>query len=555
MKNTSEQLLSFAENELMKKESIRRAVLSEMPRRERKPIAWTRILLPIAACLVLICGTVLAIPSARAEVFRWLRIERPEQYLTEDPEDRTPVEALDSLIIPPASIVPEDTVSPAVSEAPAELPIGSVTGNKILQVCDEPIWQQIASDFSMELGETMFDGKDLYLSLTMRGLTALPIVEAYTGGNATQVRIPDDQISEYTEDGTVPDMYKDKSVSMYEHLEGRFFLALNDGLEFPLGSLHALESNPELISVLDQLYDKYGEDPLTDSDREEISRDMIAWLNGRELRGVVKRQNLNKDGDVFFRNGDINDYVEVENVLETLLTYADENGILTASVLYRVATDLTGKYEVKLEAELGTTSFDLAAYKNITGDTLRAADPEVVFGSQEVIISYGRWIETSYSKAAYTVTNIPTNLKGVRIQVNGDAGINGLGIHGIDVTVTLPDDWTEEQCEGFCHSIWFVTEIDGEIFFASSDRYEENERRSIHYVLTVENIPYDRLDKIETVHLIPRLRYSLALLVGKTRTELLPNEPLSEPKTKENVSWAGDIIDLTDGIIVFTRVR
>ena len=47
MKNTSEQLLSFAENELMKKESIRRAVLSEAPQQEKKPIAWTRILLPI----------------------------------------------------------------------------------------------------------------------------------------------------------------------------------------------------------------------------------------------------------------------------------------------------------------------------------------------------------------------------------------------------------------------------------------------------------------------------------------------------------------------------
>ena len=31
MKNTSEQLLSFAENELMQKESIRRAVLSDEP--------------------------------------------------------------------------------------------------------------------------------------------------------------------------------------------------------------------------------------------------------------------------------------------------------------------------------------------------------------------------------------------------------------------------------------------------------------------------------------------------------------------------------------------
>jgi len=71
MKSTSEQLLTFAENELVHKESIRQAVLNEAPRRQKKPVAWTKILLPIAACLVLLCGVVFAIPSARAEVLRW----------------------------------------------------------------------------------------------------------------------------------------------------------------------------------------------------------------------------------------------------------------------------------------------------------------------------------------------------------------------------------------------------------------------------------------------------------------------------------------------------
>ena len=37
MKNTSEQILSYAENELIEKESIRRAVLSEKPERQKKP--------------------------------------------------------------------------------------------------------------------------------------------------------------------------------------------------------------------------------------------------------------------------------------------------------------------------------------------------------------------------------------------------------------------------------------------------------------------------------------------------------------------------------------
>ena len=103
MKNTPEQLLSFAENELMKKESIRRAVLREAAQKQKQPIMWTKILLPIAACLVLALGTVFLIPSARAEVLSWFGVSRPADYLTTDPSERPDVPELDSLIASPAA--------------------------------------------------------------------------------------------------------------------------------------------------------------------------------------------------------------------------------------------------------------------------------------------------------------------------------------------------------------------------------------------------------------------------------------------------------------------
>ena len=115
MKNTSEQLLSFAENELVKKESIRRAVLNSTPDKQKKPIAWTKILLPIAACLVLLCGTVFAIPSARAEVLKWFRGDSAHSYLEQSPEERTPIPVLDELIVPPAP-----------TEAPEDVPEGAL---------------------------------------------------------------------------------------------------------------------------------------------------------------------------------------------------------------------------------------------------------------------------------------------------------------------------------------------------------------------------------------------------------------------------------------------
>ncbi|MBR3037435.1 MAG: hypothetical protein IKI52_01910, partial [Clostridia bacterium] len=48
---------------------------------ERKGYPWKRVLLPVAACLVLLCGTVLVIPSARAEVLSWFRGNDPGEYL------------------------------------------------------------------------------------------------------------------------------------------------------------------------------------------------------------------------------------------------------------------------------------------------------------------------------------------------------------------------------------------------------------------------------------------------------------------------------------------
>ena len=310
MKKTSEQVLSFAENELIKKESIRRAVLSESSERQKTPVAWTKILLPIAACFVLLCGTVLLIPSARAEVFRWLRIERPEQYLTEDPEARNN-KALDSLILPDAQ-----------------------TANKILSVDSEPIWQRIAGDFRIDLGETMYDGEELYLTVTLHGLTVLPEVDAYTGGSATQTRVPTDRIGEFCEDGRVPEEYTNGMMSFFEESMGQYFLHFADGTEINGGFVTALESNPDFMAALDRNYDEYGEDPLSDADREAISRDSIQWLSGNALTGVVRYYAL--DTIPVRENGE----TVIRNTSDYLMEHADENGILTAEVIYRAISTI-----------------------------------------------------------------------------------------------------------------------------------------------------------------------------------------------------------------------
>ncbi len=525
MKHTSEQILSFAENELINKESIRRAVLSKAPERRKKPVAWAKILLPVAACLVLAFGVVFAIPSARAEVFRWFRIERPEQYLTEDPEARVPNEQIDSLIVPPVSDEP--------------------TANKILSVDSEPIWQRIAEGFQVDLGETMYDGKQLYFAVTLHGLTALPEVDAYTGGSATQTRVPTEQIGEFFEDGKVPEEYKNGLMSFFEESMGQYFLHFADGTEINGGFVSALESNPDFMAALDRNYDEYGEDPLSDADREAISMDSIQWLSGNTLTGAVVCYTgdtipVRENGETVMR--DTHDYLREQ---------ADENGILTAEVIYRAISSIPDE-TVHLEAEIGTVRFNLDAVNNLEKNALSAASDSVAFGPLPVKLTYTEWIKTDYDDSTFSMINLPADLNGLTIAVENAGYIDALGIHDVKLLVTLPDGWTEQMQTAFMRNFYYEGEINGERYFFAYSR-ESIDQRVYRFTIEITNIPYDSIDKIKTVRIIPSLQTRTEMRIGSD-TRIVPkdNERLVEPYANEDVHWTCEHTLFNDYTIVLS---
>lgn len=529
MKNTPEQLLSFAENELMKKESIRRAVLREATQKQKQPIVWTKILLPIAACLVLALGTVFLIPSARAEVLRWLRIERPEQYLTEDPEERTPVEALDELIIP------------AETETPNR--------NRITFVSDEPIWQQIASDFRIDIGDTMFDGSDLYITVTLHGLTALPELDAYTGGSITQTAYPADAIAEYFEDGKVPEEYTSGKMTFMEPSWGHYYLKFADGSLASCGQVGTLEANPEIVALFDKNYDEYGEDPLSDADREAISRESIEWLKNKSLVGVVRC--WAQDEGLIDREGSHLDMT----CFEYFKSQANENGIVTAELIYVAKALDPDQSRTLLEADLGTVRFNIDAVNRLKQDALTAKTPSVVFGPQQVKLSYTEWIKTDYDDSTFAVTNLPADLNGLMMEVENGGFLDALGVHGICIRAALPESWSDEMCKAFKENTRFICEIDGKRYSVST-KFDSTDAHTLRYTIDTTEFPYDRFDSIKEIRVIPELDWHVAMLVGEQPpVELQDNARCLQPDTNENISFRADMMILTDGIFVFTRSK
>ncbi len=63
--------------------------------------AWRKAVSFAAAAFVVLVGTVFLIPSARAEVLSWFGVSTPQDYLTTDPEQRTEIPEIESLITSP----------------------------------------------------------------------------------------------------------------------------------------------------------------------------------------------------------------------------------------------------------------------------------------------------------------------------------------------------------------------------------------------------------------------------------------------------------------------
>lgn len=477
MKGINEELISYAENELMDKERMRRRVLAERPLDMGRAPKLRKALMPLAACLVLVFVAVFAIPSARAEVLSWFGIVKtPAEYLNQEPGERIPIEALDSLIVKP------------VNDANGET--GSVTNNRVITAADEPIWQSIADNFSAELGETLVDGDKLYLTLKLQGLTALPIVDGFIGGNATRAMIPAEHLPEIFPSG-VPEEYLNGEANCWEAADSRIMLVLEDGTAMRF--LYNIDDE-YFGELFDRKQAEFGAvaEFADDETMEQLSRMCMEWLDGRTVPMTVACdiETIECDGRL------------VDDPVEFLSRYADENGILHAKAVYR-AVNYYPAPAVKLEADLGEACFDVKSFLGFENSSISAEVSEITLSKLETILTCESWDNLN---TTLSMTNVKVDLSGVKLTPES-AYSDALGVHEAAFAITFPEGWTDEMCESFVFALDFSAEADGSPITIESFGREKLGEREYRIVFDLIHLPYDSIENTRTIKIVPELYY------------------------------------------------
>ena len=479
MKNTSEQLLSFAENELMQKESIRRAVLSEAPQKQKKPVAWTRILLPIAACLVLAVGTVFLIPSARAEVLSWFGVSRPADYLTTDPSERPDVPELDSLIASPAAN--EDVVTIPIDRTDSEA-VNSEGAMKVSAFLHE--------NCDVELGDAMFDGKALYQTIRLNGLSGLYLLEQWTGSRTMGVPVDPYAVWGLYENGPGEE-YLSGEKTLYEMPESRIEYEMPDGTRFS-GFIDLTSSITDHLSHLREL------GLLVENRTEEQLQAIDA-----ENRAYLEQNGLMAAATIFPENYE---------------QYLDADGNLTAKVYYVVSVveedrgDDSYVPDTELyNAQLGTITVNMKAYQNIEANRVDSTD-RVVWGAETVTVSRTEYDpgepDDLYADDRVSFSKHLVSANGLTMTVEGIEA-DALGIRNLKIRITVPEAWTQDEREAFAKSLKWKVLLNNESGTWYADAYQcnvEEDGTLLYKIGEISDVPYDMMQSIKTITLIPILR-------------------------------------------------
>lgn len=485
------ELIFEEEPEQLPKEQTQEPVVKSPHVRQNRGFSWRRMLEVTVAVLAAAIVLVAAIPTARAEVLSWFGFSRPDEYLAATPDERDPIEELDALI---------------TSAAPADTEV------KVTYAIDEPLWQEVAKDFHVTLGDAMYDGESLYQVIDFAGISGIGVYENEWGGEwETGIPIPGltlepldgNMAFHFFEDNADTSMFESGAVTYWMGTSNFIVYELPDGTKLNGWVwMQPRKEDQEFFAASERSQDGMPDSsnwPMSEEQVKAFNEATLDHLSAHGLRAVAN-VTMWADGEK---------YPGMTREYKKALANADENGIVSAKVSYEVFHDLGDKDQLKFTADLGTVQIDLNAFRSIPEKKLVGDRTPTEWSGEQTFTGSGWKDQISY------VTNYHADMAGVRMR-GGTGKLNILGIHGLNLAISYPKEWTKEMRYAFARNLDFKVEIDGQeerIGSMTVSTEEDGSRISIN----ISEIPFDVIRTMKTVRLIPYLSYETAVQIKQQK--------------------------------------
>ena len=485
-------------------------------RRETVSFPWRRMGMIAAAALVLFVTTVMAIPSTRAEVLSWLGIiSRPQDYLTADPSARPSIPVLDNMI---KAAQPEDTQVKvnAIDRTGSE----AVNSEGALKVAE-----LLQKDVKITVGDTLYDGSTAYVSLRLGGTAALPLLDSWTGGSATLVKVDPKRMYDFFAGGPGEE-YLSGEKELYWRPTSELLLVFDDGSRMS-GFLDQTETEAFKAHWAALEAKGFHWDDLKPEEVAEIDRMNQAFLEKNEIVAYT----MMADGS------------------EILERNADENGMVTAKAYFKVFVE--EDYDLPatelLNAEIGTVRFNVTGYQSNEPRAVEAGTEKAVWQG-ETILTYMELVDkndhtqpaTDWNNALQVFTNCSASLDGMTMEALPGAHGDDLGIYDLDVRITLPDSMHGNARKAWTNlasmlPIDFKVLIDGQEgnwYHGGFGLTPNDDGTLTFHIVDIRGLDLETIREIKTVTLIPVLRHVSGFEgPGGAYVELPLNVRTENPKT------------------------
>lgn len=429
-------------NEIVDDGAVRRFAKAATPKSKR---AFGRVMKPAAivlGVLVALFGITMTIPAARAEVLSWFDPANAQEYLAQNPEDRDPVPELDAMI--------------AASE-------NSHTEINVNYVADEPYWREIGENFSATLGETFYDGNEIYVSIDFDGLSGYPLFE-----NAWCPSLPADAL--------LPTYLSEEiGLGQWSEPDNQLYLTAENGVSLPAWIEPV--SRPVDEAFIQAYYDRFGSFRSFDEKTASAWREDV-WehckTNGLRVVATVYPEAASPQADLPI----------------------DENGYLTLQVNYSVRINRNGGGSEKLNVDLGTVTVNMTAYKDVdlTQRSIEATQDTIALSGDAI------WYDHRNQQRC------AANLDGVTLRVVSPGTVDLFGVHGIEILAVMPDDWSGEKKESFLRGLLLRITVGDDLLIDCGGGINLGENGGYIFSIELDGcIPFSRIRTVQQITLTPVL--------------------------------------------------